>query len=352
MLFSNGEKMKKTILLLFLCSFTVQSECHCHNDFETVMKAGAIGLGAAGAAGALYGGYKLLDWLFTRTDEQVIADVMRLIQETENYQSMDSILLQYHINSPTSLIYESCLYDLGYEKIQADYIDTYISKLYRLTRRMRSEKRELSQRMVELPSYSSIYSQMNPLYQQVQMRLPRIELLHALLKHHRGYYLLFEFESDIIGDYETELAIVQQAYDEYELTTQLKRFVMAHNTNRYPYMKYIQMIEKDNKALQQKISRLSFTYPERLSAAKELGQKLYTITRMLIGTQEYHTELQLYQKEQWERERIAMEREIARQERELERQKRLREKELYEKHYSLPSSNKNDEYELTIRINP
>ncbi len=313
MLFPNGEKMKKTILLLILCSFTFQSQCHGRHDFgQTAMKAGVIGLGAAGAASALYGGYKFFDWLFTRTDEQVVADVMRLLQEIERYQSMDSILLQYHIKSPTAFISESCLYDLAYAKIQADYIDTYISKLYYITRRLRSEKRELSQRMVELPSHSTIFSQMNHLHQQVQVSLPRIELLHALLKHHRGYYLLFEFESDMIGDYETELNILERTYDEYELTTRLKRVVMAHNTDRYPYMQYTQMIEKDIKALQNKISRTSSAYPERYSAAKELEQKLYAIETILTSTSEYHSELQIYQKEQWERECFQIERNLAR----------------------------------------
>ncbi len=313
MLFPNGEKMKKTILLLILCSFTLQSQCHRRHDLgDTVVKAGVIGLGAAGAASALYGGYKFLDWLFTRTDEQVVADVRRLIQETERYQSMDSILLQYHVKSPTAFISESCLYDLGYEKIQADYIDTYISKLYYVTGRLRSEKRELSQRMVELPSYSTIYSQMNRLHQQVQACLPRIELLHALLKHHRGYYLLFEFESDMIGDYETELTIVEHVYDEYEFTTKLKRLVMAHKADRFPYMQYTQILEKDIKALQYKINRLSSAYPERLSAAKELEQELHIINSMLTATSEYHIELQIHQQEKRERERYEIGRNLAR----------------------------------------
>ena len=313
--------MKKTVLLLLLCSgacnaASFHTSFHRQDRFadglqdrfaDGLLKAGLIGAGAAG----LYGSYKLFNWLFTRTDERVITDVQHLLQKTEKYQAMDSLLLRYHVTSPVAHISESCLYDLGTEKIQDDYIDTYISNLYHLMRRLRNEKQELSNRMIELPSYSILYAQMNQLLHQVKSRLPRIELLHGVLKHNRNFYLLFELESDMIRDYSAELDILNTAYDEYNCTARLKRAVMSRNTNRFPYLHYINRLEKDMNRLDRTIQSISFAYPHRISAANDIKQALYTVKTILLATHEYHMELQIQQKEREERERLALQKEWA-----------------------------------------
>lgn len=317
-------KLGSYVLLVVLgCSLSVNAMDHAsyrhyhhRNDDNSVVKAIA-GVGLLAAIG--YGVYKFFDWLFTKTDEQILQEGKKTLARAFDATKNGVELIQTAVGEipvlpkekhklikqvPEDFLYQSALshlysYNASLEKHSYE-VDNALSMV---KNRIASVKKK--------NLICPIISQLETLA--IDLENMQIELHFCLdfLKEHAAYYQLFDVEAKQMGFYEFEINSVDYHINNPPYLREalrmgvMKKSAGKHNT--YPYMVYVETIERDIKNLEQHINRLTFNYQNRIKGARLLLEKLNIIYGIVVSEDAYRQELRDYKKEMLERERIAAE---------------------------------------------
>lgn len=306
-------------LLIGNSTYSLPNPRHFHNSnsstiFETIA---AVGLVAAAA----YGFYKVCDWLFTKTDEQVLHEAKICFSDvcgkTDKYiQAVKKGLGQF----PESRKEQQKVIQDASEEFLYHFA---VSKLYKIpgghtfvdyAQMVADAGKIASKRANELRKkqlHEPIIGSLEKISDELGVLHTEIVFVAEFLREHSSYFNLFDFESRMLRAYEFEITSLENyTTNSVYVREALRMAVMkkaAYERISYPYMNYIEQLEKDVKNLKQLIDKLAYKYHNREKGAYLLLQQMETIYHIVVSEEAYRQELRDYKKEMLERERIAAE---------------------------------------------
>lgn len=292
---------------------------------DPVQDAGKIALGVGCLAAVGYGIYKVCDWLFTPTNEQIIKDSSNTLSEAykragylidffENTMSIPQNIRDQ--KQVISTVNEPVLYQFSTLLLQRkDSIDGAISTIENTIYYLGKSRNAMADRLKNLykrHEFPGIISQLESLEQETAQMLTRAEFVREYLATHKKYFSLYERETYLLSAYAQEV----DALDRYagypdSLRSAIQMCVMKYANMHhasYPYMKYIETINNDCSSLERLIESASRNYANRLNAACLLAQKLRAVYSMLLIADAYHQEMRDYERAQIEKQRVEAER--------------------------------------------
>ncbi len=295
---------------------------HHSSQAEELGKA-VVAVGCIAAIG--YGFYKLCDWLFSKTDIQVLQEAQQVNMNAEKSANMyvdffeskwgDLLVMENaHKRHLMRTLDESLLYQFAIAhafKTSVEY--TILSTLNSSLQNARSAQSMVVDRLHKLrkkKDMSVMITQLELVAQSLQSTISRIEFVYEYLEQHRSYYALLINEYKLMKECEYELhAIKEFGQNAGMLRETLRIAVMRHANSHmtYPYMNYIQKMQKIIQELDRQINSLSCHYPERMNAARILLAHFNAIYNMLIIEDAYRQELRDYERAQLEKQRIEAE---------------------------------------------
>lgn len=295
---------------------------HQPSQAEELGKA-AIAVGCIAAIG--YGFYKLCDWLFSKTDVQVLLEAQNVSnaadratnEYVEFFEHKWGILSSLSSNQKREIMRsldEGLLYQFALAHTFRTSLEyTILSDLSRSLANVKAAHSMVIERIHKLRKKKGItgmISQLEVVQLALQDIIARIEFVYEYLYQHRSYYALLNKEYQAMKIYENDLnALKYYEANPGALREALRIAVMrqATSTMTYPYMNYIQKISHEITDLDQKINSLSCHYPERMTAARQLLARLQIIYNILVIEDAYRQELRDYERAQLEKQRIEVE---------------------------------------------
>ncbi len=289
---------------------------HHHADDHSLAKT-IVGVGVLAAIG--YGLYTFFDWLFTKTDEQVLKEAKKTLSNAFDATKNGILMIKEGVgefpvcskeqhkvikNISEDFLYQSALarlysYGHSFEK-HAHEIDNALAMVHNRIAKIKKKN---------LPC--PIMAKLESIALELEDTYRELSFCGAFVSEHASYYHLFELESKYMGFYEYELGSVDyHAHNPPYLREALRVGVMKKSSgthNAYPYMAYVEIIERDIKKLEHAIAQLSYRYENRHKGSTRLLEKLTLVHTMVISEDAYRQELRDYKKEMIERERLAAE---------------------------------------------
>ena len=293
---------------------------------DYVRDAGKFALGVGCLAAVGYGIYKVCDWLFTPSNEQVIKDASNTLYEAHKradhliaFFFQDALQIpqnNYDQKRLIAEINEPVLYRFATVLLQnKDSIDGALQTLENTVYYLNNSRRTLVDRLKKLYKHNEFpreIANMESLEKEITYMLLQVEFVRDYLTTHKKYFSLYELETRLLTAYIQELdALERYGNHPDSLRASIQVCVMKHANKHgvsYPYMRYIEIINGDCGTLERSIDCISRNYSNRVSAAHVLAQKLRSIYSMLLIADAYHQEMRDYERAQLEKQRIEAER--------------------------------------------
>lgn len=295
---------------------------HQNSQAEDLGKA-VVAVGCIAAIG--YGFYKLCDWLFSKTDLQVLQEAQNAHSAAERATNVYIEFFERKWGAFSSLsstqkreimhsLDEGLLYQFAVAHAFRTSLEyTILNDLHHSLTSAKSAHSMVVERVHKLRKKKDItgmVTQLEVVQFSLQDTIARIEFVYEFLHQHRSYYALLNKEYQAMKIYENDLyALKQYEANPGALREALRIAVMRQATSKmtYPYMNYIQKISHEFSDLDQHMNSLSYHYPERMAAARQLSARLQTIYNMLVIEDAYRQELRDYERAQLEKQRIEAE---------------------------------------------
>lgn len=293
---------------------------HQPSQAEELGKA-ALVIGCIAAVG--YGFYKLCDWLFTKTDIQVLQEGQAALKDAEQMSRPYLDFFEHNVgNLLDAAVNREIMYALNegllYKFAVAHAFRTslehsILNSLFAARSNAKAAHSMVLERIHTLRKkndHTGMIAQLEAVQHQLQDAITRINFVYEYLHQHRSYYALLLNEYSVMKQHEYELsAFAQYAQNPVMLREILRVAVMRQATSQmtYPYMNYIQKMQSVIQQLDHQINSLSCNYPERRSAAHSLLTNLNAMYNMLIIEDAYRQELRDYERAQLEKQRIEAE---------------------------------------------
>lgn len=285
---------------------------HGSDVVQTIATVGII-------AAATYGVYKFCQWLFTKTDEQILHEARVCYKQAFNATSKGVDLIHEGISKfPESRkeqhkaiknITEDFLYHSALAKLYS-YSHSFIKYELEVADALHIVHERIANiRKKAIPCI--IMRDLEQINDDLSQLWFELSFCRDFLKEHAAYYELFELEARAMGTYEFEINAVDNYGDNFPYLREAIRMAVmkkaAHNRMSYPFMAYLEVFERDMKNLEYHLKNLSSAYHHRFQGAQRLLQKLETVYNLVVSEDAYRQELRDYKKEMLERERIAAE---------------------------------------------
>jgi len=292
---------------------------------DPVRDAGKFALGVGCLAAVGYGIYKVCDWLFTPTNEQILKDTSTTLNEAHKRAGYLIDFFENSIGIPQNIrdqkriintVNEPVLYQFAMLIVQRkDSIDGAVSTIENTVYYLSKSRNSIADRLKKLykhQEFPGIIAQLESLEQETAHMLICAEFVRDYLAAHKKYFTLYELEMRLLTTYAQELESLDR-YAGYpdSLRPAIQMCVMKYANMHhasYPYMRYIEIINSDCSSLERLIDCISQNYTNRLGAARLLAQKLRAIYSMLLIADAYHQEMRDYERAQIEKQRIEAER--------------------------------------------
>lgn len=263
---------------------------------------GALLFGAA-----VYGVYKVIKWLWTPCDAQLIQQAQTMIRGTcEWYSPLFNLMEQL---SPGTLVCnEEFLYELACAKVSQAYIDDYLCELKRTLEKVGSLYEEVTKRVVRTPNTS----QLTRLYQceeQLSVLYDKLKDLYNLLNKHRAYITLFECESDLWQRYAQEIALCAALPNtDSAFRHEIKQRIYAlYDQKAYPLKQYADTLRADLSRLESAQDKaLARLYAGRVNEASKLYKQLKRVYDVVIASRAYQDEKRMCQEERFEKQALEL----------------------------------------------
>ncbi len=268
-------------------------------------------IGAGCIAAFCYGAYKVGQWLFGKTDEQILKESSLVLSDVTYHFTP---LVTLFGNNQCKNIDEPFLYQYA-NQLSRDKksIQAILSDLGSGIPALKSSHETMNTRLIELQRkrQATLFESMRQVNESTAVLLHKLESIHQCLQYHNAYFVLYEKEAVLMGEYEQSLLAVEHAGgNPLVLKEQIRMIIMAYaSKNRivYPYMYYIEKISRDCSQLDQMIRGLSGNYANRANAAYNLLQRLQIIYNVLLTDDVYLQELRDYERAKIEKQRLEAE---------------------------------------------
>jgi hypothetical protein len=322
------------LLIIFLISSTTiqlsKAESHC-DSFETVAKATII---ATVAASCGYGLCKLGQWLFKKSNDQILFEAENSYQHTHNEYSHLMEVWQQEIYCPTD---EALLRRLPLDNEKCIY--SYLRTLEDHLAHLKNHKKNLNERIEELEiKHNEIFmlNRMKKLEVSISQLHTFLTIIYKYLDLHKAYFNLYSDVKTLRKKYKNEFEQSDNySYNEQFFNKILIAIIMSNkDKSRYPYLHYVEMLESSISTLRSSLKNLTQSYCSVEENAYTLLQHLEYIHSLVIIHQPYHTELAERERNRLEEQRIKLEKEkieIQREQaRELREHNRLKRQKLHQ----------------------
>lgn len=312
-------------MILFFISFSLpiradryghhHHHSHGSSTSDVVTTVAAVGIFAA----ATYGIYKFCEWIFSKTDEQILDEARNcydsalaatkkgvdLIHEgfgqfPELKKDQAKAIMKIH----EDFLYQSALVRLDSYAYQFGTHERSVADALHMV-----QERIALIRKKGMPCF--IAKDLEHIAKDLGYLRFELAFCRDFLKEHASYYDIFNLEAGLMGAYEFEInSLDYHINNPPYLREALRMAVMkkaAHHKINYPYMAYVNTIEQEVKNLEHHIKHLNRQYHNRDAGARLLLRKLQSIYDLVVSEDAYRQELRDYQRELLERERIATE---------------------------------------------
>ncbi len=314
------KKDHKALILLFFVSSLLITNMHAANTpIKTFWH--VVGTAAAAVAAGV-GAYKILDWCFSETNDQLLARAEREYNNASQYVDTMSLFEQaYNIvyadiqerKLVFNRLYEPCLYTIAKTLFDRGIVCTsYVNDVVRAKGQLLSLSSQLHSRIKEQQgSYVDTHTahtlnNMYSLMHYIDEYLPHLSLFADYVEHHKNYFTLFDAEASLNKKYDTELRIVKSGSLVSTMVHDVRQSVAwNHSDKRYSFLAFVSYIESDCASLRDKIRSLSYNYSERIHYATWLLESLEWIKKAITSDERYA--YQVYQAEQERLERLQVE---------------------------------------------
>lgn len=307
--------LKKIVLLLSLSIISLETSAksfiqHAKNYSDTTQK---IAVGSLATSVLLLGGYglyKLGQWFFEKSDQQVFDEAQA------QYSSLTAYYRNFFDVWDQDICWDNDEANLSRLSKPLHHMTYYLIEFERDLHKLIQIKLMLENRIEKIMrsnNNATLLFRMETLLNELEYLELHLNQINNYLNDHRAYFnlkMLFENldrnykqESTSIEDYENGL------YTEQTINDDLARCVLLNATNsNYPYITYIDQITEDIRTLNNTISDCKPTnYPYISTQAKKLRHTLVTAKSMVVLHNNYHAELCAYERNKLEQQRIAQE---------------------------------------------
>lgn len=334
------------------------------SDLETF---GSAVLTIGGIAAAGYGFYKLCDWLFSKSDEEILKECKNACKNADNCMVYVDLVehtvgIPYNayeqrrvINTPQ----EELMYQLAALAFQRREGLNVYSNLKNAIDVLTAAQADLVYRMNKLVKKHGVTVDALPLFNQmeqmaaiIQPMQTKMAFVYDLLEAHHAYMNLFAQESYDLKTYERELFVLDSLQEKNcwvplehrksSLREEVRIVAMqcaSRDHAKYPYTYYLRGLQKAISRLESHMNALAYNYCNRISAASALLAKLKMISEIILTEDAYHAELRDAERDRIEQEKLlAQQRQAAalesqawqmyEQNQQLQKQNQLKEKEL------------------------
>ena len=322
------------LITLFLTSFTIDTSMHAMRriptypgrvrvyDTHTNEIVGAIAtVGFLAAAG--YGIYKFCQWLFTKTDEQIVKEATEILYQNNRAHEQiiqffesgiapitnDTLEQKQVINTINESLLDQLHVVIGQE---FSSIEVCIHRLENSISQLLAAHDMLQARISKLHKFQGAaftITQMEGQDNQILALATKIRFILAYLQSHAPYYKLAQSEQYVLEYYQNVLLLLGQfENDSTALIANLKLIIMRHaaqSHSLYPYKDYIEALGNTLSRLEHAIKSVNYNYQYRLATTKIELRNLQTIYNLLLVQNEYRQELRDYEKAQLEKQHIA-----------------------------------------------
>ncbi|MDR3646545.1 MAG: hypothetical protein P4L22_03315 [Candidatus Babeliales bacterium] len=301
--------MKTISIKAFFLAFAVlisptPSIARCSTDTKILIAGGLL------AGGLIF--YKLSkNGYFAKSEDLVINDALAAINSGIKLSEVSILDNHYKILSLTDSerrnkidsISEGILYQLISAVSRYSYSDAYVSNINAIISNIKDSKKELKDCLKRqcLKEYD-----INNLLNSIENLLPKIEFLYAYTNTHRGYFNLSMLVKQLDSDYQREMELVSSPRISYQDFKWIVRNAGCKINPKYPFISYVNKLKEKNNQLHNTISNVAYRYPNLLSYAQNIQNKLNLILDNAIADQEYSKETKERDAENRKKEELAL----------------------------------------------
>lgn len=288
---------------------------------EPMAQAGLVAAGIALCAGIGYGIYKACEWLFSKSDQQIMQEAQEVLAAAQQRCGSCVMMFEKEVGFPQSVMEKQGMLAQVNEEFLYRIASTHGQEPTRVLWQVRIMVDRLAQSVSQLQSRiaylrkksSTMYLvvQMEDLHTQTSLMLQRLSFMHDYMLTHASYFNLFEHEMRALCLFQSALhALEYYAHNHALLREALRAVVLSADVsagNLYPYMRYIGRMQSEIKQLERSIEHSSSVYAYRLNAAQQLMAGLKTIYNCIVVEDAYRQELRDYERATLERQRLEAE---------------------------------------------
>ena len=255
------------------------------SDLEAL---GSAALVVGGVAAAGYGLYKLCDWLFSKSDEQILKDCQIACKNADNCMAYVDLVertvgIAYNafeqrrvINTPQ----EELMYQIAALAFQRREGLNIYPNLKNAIDVLSVAQADLVYRMNKLVKQHGVTVDALPLFNQmehmaaiIQPMQTKMAFVYALLEAHRGYMNLFAQESYDLKTYERELYVLDSLQEKNcwvplehrkaSLREEVRIAAMqcaSRDHAKYPYTYYLKGLQRAISTLESHMNALAYNY--------------------------------------------------------------------------------------------
>lgn len=279
---------------------------------------------AAITGGTIVGVIVLIEfykWLAKESDTQLLSNTKKIIHELEDtYGIMVQIIEEpCHVGSVLDQVDRACilnelnesvLYALALKSWNTQkHMEYYYNNLRNLISVLHMRKERLLNRINELREADAAYvdyvsysmlQELEALLKKIKQLLPHVELLRDYINKYLTYFALFELEDLLRNRYQDELRVLTDYPNNYDYIKQeIKRCIYVHmQTNKYPYVDYVEMLDADVQQLTRIIRQARYAYTDRIRWSQWIVDSLGYIKGIVTADPQYTQEVREREREQ------------------------------------------------------
>lgn len=294
-----------------------QGPVHASNNYHN-NDTGSFLLPLAGALGAAAGictlGY-CLKWWGHESNEQLIMSCRHALQHTEQYYTLVNILRSSDMHAHNTSFNEQVLYQLAFAKRGGPSITSFIATLASDIAQGKNICKKAETRSLQLKQQDNwqhtrdICYELDRLHDELYNAIRQLESLHLCMQRHASYFYLFEYEDYIRYHYASELLLLEQYHESYQLKEGIRACAFNKYKGPFALIDFVKHLKSDIQALENSIFRSAYHYAVRIGYAQDVANRLKHIEQLILADHEYAHAMLEYQRDQREKERLALEKE-------------------------------------------
>lgn len=300
----------------------------------------AIALAVGGAALAGAGIYALCDWLFSRTDQQVLSDANTLIASIDaRYTRLYEIFIN-HLGDRNTFSAASytmpLLENIEYAELKNVSIGSYIANVSSSVLALHKEHACIGKRLAALekrmhkdPQAGFMHRELQQASAKLNKRLVRLRSMQNFLEYHQPFFELLGANTAIYQKHCAILAQLAYVMQYPAALAGLAPLIMASKDmqgQRFVYLSYYNQLTSDIRRLHNALHAVRVAYEPLASSSAALERDLELLSGIIRSSDRYAQEYHQHEVEEAQRKQLEIQQAMlkAEQEKAAAERERLR----------------------------